>query len=358
MSTQPPRRGRRRVGTSAAARERAAHAPPIVPRWLFTSVLLLWWFGGYGWVMVDLVRDRGPFAFLLRWQTALFGGASLLVAAGLAAIVIFLGPRCAVRGLRRVWPGNALLAELDMQLRDAGRSRGALTARSRATWREADAAARLRIARCARNIGLGMAGVALIAGGGLSAWLHWVEYADAGRPLTPVALVANRPVALGDASDWVRVSGASPQRDAVLVRDYTIRRSAYRDYSTPLVPAGWRKGDRVYLIEEDHTVRLGNGEDNDADSDLRANPPGLLEGTLSFGGPRDDVVAAFQRDGYDVGPWTAVLRRDTSLQGRIPGVPDAVTILIVGETAMFVLIGLGVAINRQMRMRRIEWQPA
>ncbi|MBN3727013.1 hypothetical protein [Burkholderia sp. Ac-20379] len=354
MSVQPPRRGKRRPGTSAAARERAANAPPIVPRWLFTPVLLLWWVGGYGWAIVDIVRDRGPFALLLHWQTALFGGSSLLVAAGLAAVAIFLGPRWAVRGLRRVWPGNALLADLDAQLRDAGRSRGALAARSRAAWRESDAAGRLRIARRARNIGLGMAGIALIAGGGLSAWLHWVEYADAGQPLTPVALVANRPVALGNASDWVRVSGASPQWDAVLVRDYTIRRTSYRDYSTPLVPAGWRKGDRVYLLEEDRTVRRGNDDENDR----QANPPGLLEGSLSFGGPRDDVAAAFQRDGYDVGPWTAVLRRDTSLRGRIPGVPEAVTILIWGETAMFVLIGLGVAINRQMRMRRIERQSA
>ncbi|GAB7536183.1 hypothetical protein [Burkholderia sp. 3C] len=357
MRDKPPRHRTRRVGTSAAARERAANAPPIVPRWLFTSVLLLWWFGGYGWVIFDIVRDRGPFAFLLSWQTALFDGANLLVAAGIAAVAVFLGPRWAVRGLRRVWPDNAVLADLSAQLRDAGRSRGALSAQSRAAWRDADAAGRLRIARRARNIGLGMAGVALAAGGGLSAWLHIVEYADAGKPLTPVALVANTPIALGNASDWVQVSGALPKLEAVFVRDYTVRRTSYRDYLTPLVPlvpAGWRKGDRVYLLELDSTVRRGNDDDNDR----QANPPGLLEGSLSFGGPRDDIAAAFQREGYDVGPWTAVLKRDTSLMGRIPDQPAGVTILIWGETAMFVLIGLGVAISRQVRIRGIERQSA
>ncbi|WP_414439589.1 hypothetical protein [Burkholderia sp. 22PA0106] len=308
-------------------------------------------------MIVDIVRDRGPFAFLLHWQSALFGGSNLLVAAGIAAVAIFLGPRWLVRGLRRVWPDNAVLADLSAQLRDAGRSRGALSAQSRAAWRDADAAGRLRIARRARNIGLGMAGVALAVGLGLSAWLHVVEYADAGKPLTPVALVANTPIALGGASDWVQVSGALPKLEAVFVRDYTIRRTSYRDYVTPLVPVGWRKGERVYLLEQDSTVRRGNAE-NDSDSDRQANPPGLLEGSLSFGGPRDDIAAAFRREGYDVGPWTAVLKRDTSLMGRIPDQLAGVTILIWGETAMFVLIGLGVAISRQVRIRRIERQSA
>ncbi|WP_414447250.1 hypothetical protein AB4851_11170 [Burkholderia sp. 22PA0099] len=53
-----------------------------------------------------------------------------------------------------------------------------------------------------------------------------------------------------------------------------------------------------------------------------------------------------------------MLKRDTSLMGRIPDQPVGVAILIWGETAMFVLIGLGVAISRQVRIRRIERQSA
>jgi len=58
--------------------------------WMFT-LMLLWWFGGYGLVVYGVMTDRGPFALLIDWQSALFGGYNAMVGALIGAVFIFFG---------------------------------------------------------------------------------------------------------------------------------------------------------------------------------------------------------------------------------------------------------------------------
>ncbi len=350
MSGKARHHGRQRSGIAATTPASPSRPTTIVPRWLFACTMLLWWFGGYGLVMYDVAVDRGPFSFLVRWQGALFGGSSLVASGLVAVVVIFFGPPWLLRRLRRLRPDSALIADLDAQMRLAMRSRGELRAQARTRWDAAGTDGRIRMARRVRNTALGMAVAGLVIASAISAWIRLVEDKDAGRPLTAVTLSASAPIAIGEASDYARIGNATPVLDAVYVRDYSIRHTAYRDYYTPLVPAGWQPGQRVYLLEQDGTV-LHHGRDEDTSA--RADPPGPLEGELSFGGPREDVTAAFGQSGYAVGPWTAILRRDTSLNGRIPATPGFLTVMVWLEAGLFVVTGLIIAGLKQRQMRRL-----
>lgn len=320
----------------------------IVPPWLVTSVLLVWWIGGYGGIAYSLVVDRGPFTFLLRWQDALFGGSNLILGAGAAAIVIFLGPPLAMRALRRLWPHNAVIADLHGQISRAGRSRRQITAEAAARWETADTSQRIQMARRGRNFGLGMAAVCLILGFLASTWLRLSADADAGQPLTPVTLARGTPIDLGPASSWVHVTNAQPRLDTVLEYDYTIRGHAYRDYYTPLLPPDWQTGDPVYLVEKDVTSPHYHDASNSPD------PAGPIEGDLTPNGLRQDIAKALRDEGYAVGPFTAVLRRNLDLDGKIPGEADGLGFLIWMEAGIFAFIGLMVAITRQRRLRRLR----
>ncbi|WP_459698264.1 hypothetical protein, partial [Acidisoma sp. C75] len=307
----------------------------------------VWWFGGYGMVVYSLVEDRGPFTFLLRWQEAAFGGSNLLLGAGSAAIVIFLGPPVVIGWLQRLWPQNALIADLRRQMTRAGRSRREIAADAAERWETTDTAQRIAMARRGRNIGLGFFVGALALGFVLSTWLRLSADADAGKPLTAVTLSRAAPIDLGKASPWVRVMNGQPRLDSVIVLDYNIRGHAYRDYYTPLLPSGWQAGDPVFLVEKDVTIpRYHDAEDS-------PDPAGPIEGELTPGGLRQDVARALRREGFDVGSFTAVLRRHLDLGGKIPGEAAGLDILIWLETGMFALIGLFIAIARQRRLRRL-----
>ncbi len=324
---------------------RPAH---IVPPWLFTLVMLVWWIGGYGAVVYSLVEDRGPFAFLLRWQEALFGGSSLILGAGAAAVIIFLGPPLVVGRLRRLWPRSALIADLHGQMSRANRSRGQIAAEAAARWETADTAQRIQMARRGRNFGLGMAAVCLTLGFIASTWLRLSADADAGQPLTPVTLSRSKPIDLGKASPWVRIMNGQPRLDSVLELDYSIRGHAYRDYYTPLLPPGWQTGDPVYLVEKDVTLpRYHDASDS-------PDPAGPIEGDLTPNGLRQDIAKALSGEGYAVGPFTAVLRRNLNLGGKIPGEAEGLGFGIWFEAGIFAFIGLMVAAIRQRRIWRLR----
>jgi hypothetical protein len=318
-----------------------------IPGWLFTTVMLLWWLGGYGAVVYSLVEDRGPFTFLLRWQDALFGGSNVMLGAVVAGVVIFLGPQLLVRKLRRLWPTNAALADLDSQMDSASRSRSEIVAETRAQWADADTNLRARILRFTRNAWLTIAACALLVAFAITVWVHVVVNADAGQPLTPVAVPHDAPLVQDRASHWVHLTQGAPLQQAMLPRDYTLRGHAYRDDYTPIVAPGWRAGDRVYLLEEED---MPSG---DPDAGSRANSVEPIEGELSFDGPREDVTAAFARNGYQVGPWTAMLRRERDLDGKVPGEDGATYVLIWGAGGLLVVIGLMTALIKHYQLRRI-----
>ncbi|MDE8350168.1 MAG: hypothetical protein POG74_11945 [Acidocella sp.] len=324
----------------------------LIPGWLFGSIMLLWWIGGYGAVIYSVLEDQGPFTFLLSWQTALFGGSNIVLAAGVGAVVIFLGPPLVTRALRRFWPGSAVIADLDQQMRRSARSRREIAADVRQQWDQATREEKVRIARRTRNIGLVLAAAALLIAFTVSVWVRVTANADAGQPLTPVAVSRDGPIMLGKASAWVHITAGAPRLDTVLAWDYTIRGYQFRDYYTPILPPDWRKGDRVYLLEKDVTTRGEHDAENSAD------PAGPMEGKLSLTGPRDDVTSTFQSYGYNVGPWTAVLRRNLDLGGKIPGEADGLDFLFWLEGGVFGLVGLVVAFNQQRRLRRILAQKA
>lgn len=341
-------RNGKRAGASKQQQPGTASGRRRVPAWLVGILMLLWWFGGYGAVIYSLIEDRGPFTFLLRWQEALFGGSNILLAAGIAAIVIFLGPPFVIGRLQRLWPDNPVIADLGSQIRRASRSRAELTAESRARWDAADGAGKLRIARRTRNAGLYFAAASFIIALVVAVWTNIATNTDAGKPLTPVTMRPDAPIVLGNSSPWVHVVNGTPLLDGVFARDYSIRGHAYRDYYTPIVPPGWHSGGRIYLLERDDTIpRYHDAQDI-------ADPPGALEGELSPGGPREGVADAFREAGYDVGPWTAVLKRDITLGGKIPGEDPTMNILIWGEGGLFAFVGLIAAFIGQRRLKRVQ----
>ncbi|MDE2516164.1 MAG: hypothetical protein KGL12_09080, partial [Rhodospirillales bacterium] len=264
-------------------------APPPVPLpktgeksgwagWLFGIGLLLWWFGGYGLVIYGTLDDRGPFAFLTGWQIALFGGANMLVGAGLGVVIIFVLPGRLFRLWHRLAPQSPLAAFLDRNMRAATRSRGETAALAAARWAEMDDAARLAALRRQRNITLGIACALLLMTWGVERYVAITANRDAGQPLARLVVAADGTLVRHGHGSWVQVSGVTAQRDAVMEYDYSIRGHAYRDYYTPLLPAGWQASQQVTLLEKDETIpRYHDRWD-------RADPPGPIEGELATGG--------------------------------------------------------------------------
>jgi hypothetical protein len=349
LKTSEPSRGTRAEDQKTRVQgERSSTAERHrIPGWLFTTVMLLWWFGGYGAVVYSLVEDRGPFTFLLRWQDALFGGSNVMLGAVVAGVVIFLGPQLLVRKLRRLWPTNAVLADLDSQMDSASRSRSEIVAEANAQWADADTNLRVRILRFTRNAWLIIAAGALLVALVIATWVRVIVDADAGQPLTRVAVSRDTPLVQGRVSNWVHLTQGTPLQQAALPRDYTIRGHAYRDYYTPIVAPGWQAGDRLYLLEEDDTP---SGDPNTSSSAYYA---GSIEGELSFDGPREDVMTAFVHNGYQVGAWTAVLRRKRDLDGKVPGEDWFTYWMIWGVGVLFAAMGLILALIKQYQLRRI-----
>jgi hypothetical protein len=329
---------------AVAKRKPATH---VVAPWLFAMMLLAWWLGAYGAVVYGVVTDRGPFAIVLRLENGIFGGSNAILTALLAAFVIFLGPLYAARALHRIRPDSSALADLDLQMANAFRSRAEIIEAGRITWDQSDHDGRIRIARRMRRLGLWMVAISIGAAFVTSIWVRAAADADAGQPLTKVTVPLRKPIEIGNASHWVRIIGARPNFDAMLTRNYTIRGNSYRDYYTALRPPGWHPGDRVYLLERDVTIPGYHDPDDTPD------PSGPIEGDLSFGGPRADVAYTYRRHGFGVGPWTAVLRRNLVLHDKIPGEAGGLGYLFWLEGGFFALAGLSIAYRGHRRLQRV-----
>jgi hypothetical protein len=310
----------------------------------FTAAMLLWWFGGYGLVVYGLVADRGPFAFLIGAQEALFGGANFLVGGLLGTVLIFFVPGWLSRLFLRLRPGSALAATLNRRLSIA--EMHLTDEAARRAWARRDPRSKAARLRRFRNGALVVALLVLPVAWGVATWVRVSANGDAGRPLTQIVLRAEQPVALDGASAWVHVVNGAPQRDVVITRDYSIRGTRHHDVYTPIVPPGWHDGQRITLLELDRTY---------PHADEKAPPPpsGAIEGELSTGGTRADVAALFQRQGYAVGDWTAVLRR-APLHGVIPGEDEALAPLVWGMGGMTVFLSLLCAAIWNAQARRYE----
>lgn len=341
-ATPGPRHGSGSVpasGTTAApARRRNG--------WLVGTLLIVWWIGGYGMVVYGVTTDRGPLAFLIDAQLALFGGSNMVAGALVGALLIFHGPPLLARLLLRLWPGNRFIQGFHRTVAQAMKPRSQAIAEGKLRWATMDQAARLAALRRRRLGALIIAAILLATMAAIATYVRTTTNADVGRKLTQVVLPAGHPIELRGASDWVHVTGARPLRDHVVQRDYSIRGHRYRDFYTPLVPRGWQPGERIYLLEKDETF-----PDDHNPSEI-ANPPRPIEGRLGMGGPRHDVAAVFRRHGAPVGNWTAVLTRK-QLHGRIPGDADFLdpTIWILG--GIFTLMTLLVAAIAQLSLRKV-----
>ena len=307
------------------------------------SIVLIWCVLGYGLVVYGVVEDRGPFACLIDVQRAAFGGSNVMVGAVAGVVLIFLAPKWVLRYLHRILPANALIADLDRRMHLATLSRSEAAARAIARWNSLGDAERLAVLRRRRNIALGVAAGVMLATWATNIYVRVSSNADAGQPLTRISPAA--PISLGKASSWVHVVDGTPALAKVVRRDYHLRSTAYSDYYTPILPPGWKPGERVYLVELDDTIQA-----NHQPADV-PNPPGPIEGELSTGGTRNDIAASFVADGYDVGPWTAVLKRDISLDGKIPGEDDLAPFVIwwIGGMFAFVSLLIGIIAERQGR---------
>lgn len=330
----------------------AAHAAPASPKqadrgWVFTALLLLWWFGGYGLVVWGTVAGRGPFAFLLTWQTEAFGGSSMILDALVGAVIIFWAPPLLGRVAGHVWPASPAVARYNQRMHLAMMSRGEAAARARMVWAQMDEVAKRRSLIRRRNGALIVAAVLLAATAAGNITIGRIANADAGRPLRQVVLGSSAPLLSADASPWVRILGAHPLMDGVMQRDYSIRTSRYRDFYTPLVPDGWRSGMPVALVEMDQTFP------DDHDPSEIADPPGAIEGELSAGGPRPDIAALFRRYGYAVDDTTVVLTRKQDLHGVIPGEDPFLAGFIWWMGGFFVFMALLVAGLAERQRRRL-----
>jgi hypothetical protein len=313
--------------------------------WLFGTVILIWWFGGYGLAVYGVVADRGPFAFLLDWQSAVFGGSNIILGVLAGAVVVFWGPPLLARVYLRLRPNSPLAAAFKHHMDTAMMSRGEAANVARARWDRLDDVARQAFLRRRRNWAPACAVIFVLGSWGIATFIRVSANADAGRPLTPLALRANTPMSLDGASRWVHVTNASPVTDATIERDYDLRGTAYRDFYTPLVTPGWQGGERIFLVEEDDSF-----PDDEKPSGV-VSPRGPVEGEISMDGLRPDVARSFQRNGYAVGDWTAVLRRVTALRGVVPGEDGFIGILIWliggGMASLSLLVALLAEIRRR-----------
>lgn len=318
-----------------------AHGNP-----LFTLLLMAWFFGAYGLVVWGVVADRGPCAFLLDWQRAAWGGSSMVLGALLGAVVVFWGPSLLGKIAGRLWPASPVVARYNQRMQLAMMSRGEAAARARIVWNGMDDSARLRMVTRRRNGALIVAAVLLVSTAAVNLYVSRRANADVGRPLRPVVLGSAAPLLPEGATPWVRVFGAHPLMEGVMQRDYSIRGTPYRDYYTPLVPAGWTPGQAIALIEKDETY-----PDLHRPQDI-PDPPGPIEGALSGGGPRPEVAAFFQRQGYAVDDRTFVLARK-DLHGVIPGEDPFLGGFIWYMGGMFTLMALLVAGLAERQRHRI-----
>src|SRR5580698_1486030 len=91
-------------------RMKRQEATPLEPQSgrgrLFGPTMLIWWIGGYGFVVYGALADRGPFAFLIDWQSAIFGGSNMIAGALAGAVIIFWGPPLLTRLWLRLRPDS------------------------------------------------------------------------------------------------------------------------------------------------------------------------------------------------------------------------------------------------------------
>jgi hypothetical protein len=311
----------------------------------FTVAMLLWWFGGYGLVVYGIVADRGPFAFLIGAQEALFGGASFIVGGLAGTVLIFFVPGWLSRLFLRLRPHSALAAALNRRL-DIAETHLTNEAARRA-WAERDPHSKAARLRHFRNGALVVAILAMPVAWGVLVWARVSANADAGRPLTQILLRTDQAVSLGGASPWVQVANGVPRRDVAVTQDYRIRGTAHHDVYTPIVPPDWHEGDRIPLLELDRTYP------HQGEAAPPPAPSGAIEGELSTGGTRADVAALFQRQGYAVGDWTAVLRR-VPLHGVIPGEDAVLEPLVWVMAGMIAFLALICALVWGAQARRWE----
>jgi hypothetical protein len=241
---------------------------------LFTLALVTWWIGGYGLVMYGAIADRGPFAFLIDWPNALFGGANMVLGALAGAVFVFWGPPLLAHLFLRLCPNSPLAAAFKQRMSLAMMSRGQAADVARSYWERLDDTARRALLRRRRNGALICAVVCVAGSWGVATYIRVSANAHAGRPLVQLALQA-RAVSLDGASRWVQVTNATALTDASIARDYAIRGTAHRDVYTPLVPPDWHTGGRIFLVEEEDTYPA----DRDA---AAANPPGPIEGRFRW----------------------------------------------------------------------------
>lgn len=306
---------------------------PRLLRWLFQPrLMMLLAFMCYGLVAYSTLTDRGPFAFLLNWEIAIFGSTQPQPVMVFAAVVIFgVMPKfwrylaykagmtrtlAAIDAFNRSAPAHRILPPVDVIQR-------------RGRW------------WC--GVGLGLVLISCGAGA--------VSYYQAARPgpiePLPVLTVSSAALAMPKATQWVEIRGGVPLTDDIFVHPYTIRLHFYKDYYTPIVPPYWRKGDKIYLVEKDE----GGGDYKDAWN--KPDPQGPIRGSLRQGGPAPWIQRSFQRAGLQIGPWTDVLDR-SDIGATIPPSSDDTGLVasIVTSLAGSVSLLLGFSLLVSARRRR------
>lgn len=314
---------------------------------LFGPTMLIWWIGGYGFVVYGALADRGPFAFLIDWQSAIFGGSNMIAGALAGAVIIFWGPPLLTRLWLRLRPDSPSAAALKRRMDNAMMSRGEAASLAHERWNRLDNTTQQALLRRRRNGALVCAAI-FLAGSWLTTHIIRVSAnVDAGRPLTQLSLQSMSPISLDGASRWVHAENTAPLTGATIEHAYSIRGAAHRDRYTPLVPPGWSRDERIFLVEEEDTLP------DDRTRHTTTNPPGSIEGEISMGGPRPDIARRFQSNGYAIGDWTAVLRRVNTLHGVIPSGDASLVFVVWWMGGAVVLLSLLVALIATIQCRRI-----
>jgi hypothetical protein len=315
---------------------------------LFGLTLLIWWIGGYGFVVYGALADRGPFAFLIDWQSAILGSSNMIAGALAGAVIVFWGPSLLTRLWLRLRPDSPSAAALKRRMDSAMMTRGEAASLAHERWGRLDDTTQQALLRRRRNAALVCAAI-FLAGSWVTTHIIRVSAkVDAGRPLTRLSLQSMGLISLDGASRWVHVENTIPLTDATIERAYSIRSTAHRDRYTPLVPPGWSRDDRIFLVEEEDALS------DDRTPHTTTNPPGSIEGEISTVGPRPDIARRFQSNGYAIGDWTTVLLRVNTLHGVIPAGDASLIFVVWWMGGAVVLLSLLVALIATIQCRRIR----
>jgi len=301
---------------------------------LASWLALLYFFGGFGWLIFRAATETGIYGAVVAWEES--NGHSDRFTPFLPGLVLWYVP---------ILIFDHLPSDHSPAIR-AGQEFFKSLSRPQPTTHEViranldDENFGQRTTRFARNAAL----IAMALGFGLAGIIQVIGSEGAGQPiplLTLSELLATDPNKI---PDYVILTGAVAHPELAWVNSYTIRHTDYNDYYIPRTAPAWTPSQSapVSVIELDPYG-----------SDSAAN----VEGELSVNSLDGWMPKEIGKMGWSVAPTVYVVNQDPLLNGVVPG-PDRISqcmCMIMGVFVAIVFLSAGFTQKRRWKKDREIW---